>query len=55
MKINMKQFPKHQFDVEVLEQTEKGLEKNNFPPNLISSQFSTLLFYMISVVSITWL
>ena len=59
MKTNTKQFPKDQlFDLEFLEQTEKGLEKNNLPPlyskwrRSISPQCSPsypLWFYMISV------
>ena len=33
---NTKQFPKVElFDLEVLEQMEKGLEQNNLPPNLL--------------------
>lgn len=33
---NTKQFPKHRlFFLEVLEQTKKGLEKNNLPSHLL--------------------
>ena len=36
MKTNTKHFPKGQlFDLEFLEQMEKGLEKNNLNPNLL--------------------
>ena len=54
MKTNTKQFPKDQlFDLEVLEQTAKGLEKNFLPiyskwRRLISPQFSA---YMISMAT----
>ena len=50
MKTNTKQFPKDQlFDLEVLKQMEKGLEKNSLPPvyskwrRSISPQFSALM------------
>ena len=40
MKTNTKQFPEHQlFDLEVLEQTKKGLEKNDFPSPSIYSEW----------------
>ena len=43
-KTNTKQFPKLQlFDLEVLKQIEKGLEKNNLPPNLFKMAVFNLI------------